>query len=122
MRGLVGMAEDAPPRFKKLANPTDDGEARTRRAAAIAQIEENRITGASLIPMKLENAPAATAFAQIAGQAGAPLLTEPPNLLSQKNMRLVSLNDDHRPIWVVMQNICAQTELEPTGSSFHNPV
>jgi hypothetical protein len=120
MERLVGMGEDALPRLNNLANTTDDGEVRTRASAAIAQIEENRITGASLITMKLEGAPAATAFAQLASQAGAPLLTEPPNLLSQKNMRLVSLNADHRPFWEVMQTLCAQTELEPTGISRHN--
>src|SRR6266542_6031267 len=74
MERLVGMGEEALPRLNKLADTTDDGEVRTRASAAVAQIEENRITGASLITMKLEGAPAATAFAQLAQQAGAPLL------------------------------------------------
>ncbi len=119
MEKLVALGDDAVPRLNKLADAADDGEVRTRAAAAIRQIEENRIAGTSLVTMNVENVPVAQALAEITRQARAPLMTEPANLLSQKNLRPVSLNADHRPFWEVMQSFCAQAELEVTGVSRH---
>jgi hypothetical protein len=119
MERLVAMGDDAVPRLTRLADSADDGEVRTRAAAAIRQIEENRIAGTSLITLKVDNVPVAQALAEIARQARAPIMTEPANLLSQKNLKPVSLNVDHRPFWDVMQNLCAQAELEVTGVSRH---
>src|SRR3954469_5997985 len=45
---LVALGDDAVPRLNILADAADDGEVRTRAAAAIRQIEENRIAGTSL--------------------------------------------------------------------------
>ncbi|MDB5323730.1 MAG: hypothetical protein JWN40_5361 [Phycisphaerales bacterium] len=119
MEKLVALGDDAVPRLSKLADAADDGEVRTRAAAAIRQIEENRIAGTSLITMKVDDVPPAQALAEITRQARASLMTEPANLLSQKNLRPVSLNVDHRPFWEVMQTLCAQAELEVTGVSRH---
>jgi hypothetical protein len=119
MEKLVALGDDAVPRLTKLADTADDGEVRTRAAAAIRQIEDNRIAGTSLITMKVDDVPLAQALAEIARQARAPILTEPANLLAQKNLKPVSLNLDHRPFWEVMQTLCAQAELEVTGVSRH---
>jgi hypothetical protein len=119
MEKLVALGDDALPRLTKLADSADDGEVRTRAAAAIRQIEDNRIAGTSLITLKMVDVPVAQALAEIARQARAPIMTEPANLLSQKNLKRVSLNVDHRPFWDVMQNLCAQAELEVTGVSRH---
>ena len=119
MEKLVALGDDAVPRLTKLADNADDGELRTRAGAAIRQIEENRIAGTSLISLKLDDVPVAQALAEIARQARAPIMTEPANLLSQKNLKPVSLNVDHRPFWEVMQTLCAQAELEVTGVSRH---
>jgi len=119
MEKLVALGDDAVPRLTKLADSADDGEVRTRAAAAIRQIEDNRIAGTSLITLKLDHVPVAQALAEIARQARAPLMTEPANLLLQKNLKPVSLNLDHRPFWDVMQTLCAQAELEVTGVSRH---
>lgn len=115
MEKLVGLGEDALPRLNLLADTTNDGEVRTRAAAAIGQIEENRLVGASLITLNLKDVSPMQAFAELARQAHAPLYTDPPNLLSQKNTRLVSQNVDHEPYWSVLQKLSAQCELEVTG-------
>jgi hypothetical protein len=117
---LVSFGEDALPRMLQLATTNEDGELRTRASAVIGQILENRIIGASMITANMDQASPAQAFAEVARQAHAPLLTDPTNLLSQKNLKPVSLNVDHRPFWEVMESLCAQTGLEMTGISRHS--
>jgi hypothetical protein len=117
---LIALGEDVVPRLHQLAQTTDDGELRTRASAALGQIAENRVVGMSLITAHLRQVPASQALAELARQARAPLLTDPANLLAQKNMKPVSLNVDHRPFWEVMESLCAQTDLEVTGISRHN--
>src|SRR5258706_5365739 len=119
MEKLVALGDDAVPRLNKLAEAPNAGEAGPRAAAAIRQIEENRIAGTSLVTMNVENVPVAQALAEIPRQARAPLMTEPANLIAQKNLRPVSVNADHRPFWEVMQSFCAQAELVVTGVSRH---
>jgi hypothetical protein len=117
---LVGYGEDALPRLLQLVATSDNGEMRSRASTIIGEIMENRVTGMSRITLKMEQAPAAQGFAEVARQAHAALLTDPPNLLSQKNMKPVSLDVDHRPFWEVMESLCAQTGLEMTGISRHS--
>jgi hypothetical protein len=117
---LVALGEDAVPRLQQLVKATDDDETRTRAAAAIAQIDENRLTGASLVTLKLESVPAADALAELARQARGAIPTEPANLLSRKEMKRVSLDADHRPFWEVMQSLSAQTELAVAPINRHN--
>jgi hypothetical protein len=119
MEKLVALGDDAVPRLTKLADSADDGEVGTRAAAASRQIDDYRIAGTSLMTMKVDDGPVAQALAEISRQARAPIMTEPPNLLSQKKLKPVSLNVDHRPFWEVMQSLCAQAELEVTGVSRH---
>ncbi len=110
---LVRLGGDALPRLEKVAATAADDEARTRAAAAVAQIQENRQTGASLVSVSLKGVPAADAFAEVTRQARAALPTDPPGLLAQPPAKRVSLEADHRPFWEVMQSLCAQTGVEP---------
>jgi hypothetical protein len=117
---LIQLAEDALPRLEKVAASAEDDEVRTRAAAAVAQIEENRLIGTSMISLHLKDVPAGQAFAELAKQARAPLPGDPPALLNQKSGPRVSLDVDHRPFWDVMQTLCAQTGLEPAPITRHN--
>jgi hypothetical protein len=116
---LIRMGDGALPRLTKLVESTTDGEVRTRAQAAIRQIEDNRLTGTTLVTLDLENVPAAEAYAQLARQARAPLASDPPDLL-RKIGKPVSLKVERRPFWQVMQAFSAQTDLEVTGITRRN--
>jgi hypothetical protein len=120
MEQLVGLGEDALGRLRKLVNTTEDGEVRSRASSAIGQIEENRIIGASLITLNLHDVPPAQALAEISRQARAAIQTDPVNLLSQKNLKQVSLMADHEPFWKVLQSFSEQCDLEVTGITRRN--
>jgi hypothetical protein len=79
---LIQLADDALPRLQHVADTATDDEVRTRAAAAVAQIEENKITGASLVTLHLKDAPAAQAFAELAHQARAAHPPPPPGPVS----------------------------------------
>lgn len=117
---LVRYGEDALPRLQQLAATAEDAEVRSRASAVIEQIMENRVIGTSMVTLKMEQAPASQVLAELGRQAHGVLLTDPTNLLSQKNMKLVSLKVDHRPFWEVMESFCAQTGLEVTGITRHS--
>jgi hypothetical protein len=120
MEKLVAVGEDALPRLHRLAEQSDDGEVRARATAAVARIEENRKTGMTLVTLNLDDVPAQQAVAELARQARAPLPTDPPNLLTAKSTKRVSLHADHRPFWEVMQDLCRQADLEVTSITRHN--
>jgi hypothetical protein len=116
---LVALGDDALPRLTNLVDATTDSEVRTRAQAAIRQIEDNRLTGTTLVTLDLDNVPAAEAFAQLARQARAPLASDPIDLL-RKIGKPVSLHARRRPFWQVMQELSLQTDLEVTGVTRHN--
>jgi hypothetical protein len=102
-----------------LLGTTQDDEVRSRAQVAINRIEENRLTGMSRVTLHLKDVAAADAFAQLAAQAGAPLASDPPDLL-KKISKPVSLDADRWPYWQVMQSLAAQTDLEVSGVTRHN--
>jgi hypothetical protein len=116
---LIAEGDDALPRLLRLVDATTDSEVRTRAQAAIRQIEDNRLTGTTLVTLKLDKVPAAEAFAQLAWQARAPIASDPPDLL-RKIGKPVSLTVERRPMWEVMQALSLQTDLEVTGVTRHN--
>lgn len=120
MEKLVALGDDALPRLNRLANSAGDSEVRTRAGAAINQIEENRLVGMTLVTLNLHDVPAAQALAELAKQARGPLLTDPANLLLQKNPKPVSLIGDHQPLWKMLQSFAAQCDLEVTGITQRN--
>src|SRR5690349_18209906 len=70
-QSLVQLGDEAIGRLEHLAATAADDEVRTRAAAAVAQIEENRVTGTSLITLNLRDVPAGQAVAELARQARA---------------------------------------------------
>jgi hypothetical protein len=117
--GLIALGEDALPRLVQLVETTTDNEVRARAQAAIRQIEDDRLTGMTLLTLRLSNVSAAEAFAAVARQARAPLAVDPPDLL-RKITKPVSLTVERRPFWQVMQSLSAQTDVEVTGITRHN--
>src|SRR5256885_14609848 len=76
---LVQYGLDIRPRLSGVLRETRDEEARARVEAALRQIEENRITGASLITLHMKGAKPSEVFAEIFRQASAELRASPVN-------------------------------------------
>ncbi|MDB5298931.1 MAG: hypothetical protein JWO87_594, partial [Phycisphaerales bacterium] len=62
---LVRMGDEARPVVKDLLARTTDTEVRTRLEAAVAQIDENRISGPSFITMHFKDADPREVFAEL---------------------------------------------------------
>jgi hypothetical protein len=116
---LVGLGDQAKARLAELAEGSSDQEVRTRAQAALRRIEDEALTGASLVTLRLSNVPAGEALAQLGRQARATIALEPPDLLG-KSAKSVSLNVERRPFWEVMESLSAQTDLEVTSVTRHN--
>jgi len=114
---LVAMGDDARPLIAELLLAAREDEARLRLEAALAQIDENRITGASLITMHLANASPKQAFAELSRQCFAELHPFPENLWETGKWPKVTLDIDHQPFWAAMRQIADAThaDLQPFG-------
>ena len=107
---LVRFGADARPALQDLIAHTTDPEARTRAETAIALIEENRTTGASLITLHVAGAAPDSVLAELSRQAMTPIPTQPENLFRQGNvLSKVTLDVDRQPFWVAFRQFCQQT-------------
>ena len=105
---LVALGEPGKPFIEELVQSAADAEARNNAQAALAQIDDNRLTGPSYITLHLKNATAAKAMALLAPQTFTTLPTMPENLWQQGGFGTVNIDVDHVPFWEVAPKICAQ--------------
>lgn len=103
---LVRGGEDAKPFIQDLIGRARTDEARKNAQAALAQIEENRLTGPSYITLHVKDAPAAQVMAEISRQCFAPLPTMPENLWDQGPFPKLTIDADRDPFWKVMPDVC----------------
>src|SRR5207237_6920798 len=99
-----------------LLKETNDEEARTRVEAALRQIEENRITGASLITLHMKGAKPAEVFAEISRQASAELRPSPVNLWESKSWPTFDIDIDRQPFWEVIGDVCNRFGVAPQNN------
>jgi hypothetical protein len=114
---LVAMGDDAKPLIAQLLLSARDDEAHSRLEAALGQIEENRVTGASLITMHMVDASPKLVFQELSRQCFAELRPFPENLWEQGAWPRVNIQVDHQPFWVAMLQIADAThaDLQPFG-------
>ena len=114
---LVAMGDDARPLIEQLLLAAHEDEAHLRLEAALAQIDENRITGASLITMHLEKVAPKAVFDELSRQCFAELHPFPENLWESSKWTPVTVDIDHQPFWAAMRQIADAThaDLQPFG-------
>jgi len=105
---LVRLGQDGKSFIQELIRAATSEEARNNAQAALAQIDDNRISGPSFITLHLKNATPAQAFAELAPQTFSTLPTLPDNLWQQGGFGMVNINVDHVPFWEVAPKICQQ--------------
>ncbi|HET6250603.1 MAG TPA: hypothetical protein VFE47_23145 [Tepidisphaeraceae bacterium] len=110
---LVRMGEDARPMIHELLSRNiADGETRTRLEAALSQIDENRLIGASFITIHLKNATPKAVFEELSRQCYADLQPFPQNLFDQGDQPKVSIDIDRQPFWTAMNTIADKTGID----------
>jgi hypothetical protein len=103
---LVRLGEEAKPFIHQLIESAPTEEARSNAAAAIAQIDENRVLGPSYLTLHVKNALPADVFAEISRQCFAPIPTMQENLWDQGGYPRLTLDVEHKPFWEVVPAIC----------------
>ena len=103
---LVQYGLDIRLRLSAVLRETKDEETRARVEAALRQIEENRITGASLITLHMTGAKPAEVFAEISRQASAELRASPVNLWESKSFPASDIDMERQPFWQALGDIC----------------
>jgi hypothetical protein len=113
---LVQYGLDIRPRLSAVLRDTRDEETRARVEAALRQIEENRITGASLITLHMKGAKPADVFAEISRQASAELRPSPVNLWESKSFPAVDIDMERQPFWQALGDICNKFGVAPQNN------
>ena len=103
---LVRLGEQAKPFIQRLIEMAPTEEARSTAAAALSQIDENRVLGPSYITLHVKNALPAEVFAEISRQCFTPIPTMQDNLWDQGGYPRLTLDVDHKPFWEVVPGIC----------------
>lgn len=110
---LVRYGAEARPYLRKLLAATNDPEARTRAEAAVAQIEEDRATGASVVTLHVKDAPADQVLAELSRQGMFAIPVMPENLFKQEHVNVpkLTMDFDRQPFWMAMRAFCEKTQL-----------
>jgi hypothetical protein len=110
---LVRYGAEARPYLQKLLAATTDPEARTRAEAAVAQIDEDRATGASLVTLHVKDAPADQVLAELSRQGMFAIPVIPENLFKQEHLNVpkLTMDVDRQPFWVAMREFCEKSQL-----------
>lgn len=110
---LVRLGEAAVPALDRVTRSAPTDEARTAAAAALKQIADDRVVGASYVTLKLTDAPARRAFEELGRQAFAPLRPYPDDLWAGDMAQAkVTVDVDRQPFWAAMRELGRQTGLE----------
>jgi hypothetical protein len=114
---LAALAEAAEPTLRAASRDSEDAEVAARCDAALAQICENRLIGATPITFRAAGVAPQAAFATVARQAKIALEPKDPNLWD-RDFAPLSLDLDHRPFWEAVRELRTQCglDLEPAGT------
>ena len=104
---IVALGIGAKPRLVQLVAETKDEEVRTRASTAIAQIDDNKLIGPSVITIKGTNMTAERAFAELSRQAEGPTFTtQPPNLFRDMSIKPTDLDLDGVSYFDALATLC----------------
>jgi hypothetical protein len=112
VRQLVELGPGAQPVLRELVRRDLDLEARKNIELALAQIEESRLMGPSLITLHVKDASPAEVFANLSRQCGSPLPTWPDKLWDESNWHRLTLDYDRRPFWQVIGELGKQLQVD----------
>jgi len=115
---LVRMGAVIRDELRAVLAQTADEESRTRIEAALRQIEDNRLTGTSMITLRLRGASPREAFAQLSRQAGADLRPNPPDLWDSRQWPAADIEIEHQPFWTALRELCSKFGVSPQNSGF----
>ena len=110
---LVAMGQDATPALEQAVKDAPDDETRSRASAALEQIAQNRLIGASVITLHLKDVSPQAIFEAISAQCDTQLEPFTADLWQQKKWANIDqLDIDHQPFWAAMQQVSEVTGVE----------
>jgi hypothetical protein len=110
---LAALPVEDEPIIRAMLAATKSAETRARLEAVLRHLDDARYVGATLITMKMTDAPAKAVYAELFRQAGGALKTVPANLLDDPALPKVTIDVDHQPFWAVVEKLQATTKLAP---------
>jgi hypothetical protein len=112
---LVLLGAEARPRIEALLRETSDEEIRTRLEAALQQMEENRVTGTTLVTLHAAGLHPRTIFNELARQSHARFRTVPADLWESRQWPPLDCDAERQPFWTVMKDLCDRAGVAPAG-------
>jgi hypothetical protein len=112
---LVLMGPEARPRVEALLRETADEEIRTRLEAALQQMEENRVTGTSVVTLHAAGLHPRLVFNELARQAYATFRTSPGDLWESRAWPPINVDVERQPFWAVMKDLCDRSGVMPVA-------
>jgi hypothetical protein len=93
------------PAVNEMLATTKSPDARARLQALLRRLIHDRALGPSLITMHFKDAAPKAVYGELFRQAWAPLLTSPDNLLDDPSLPKITVDVEHKPFWLVMQQL-----------------
>jgi hypothetical protein len=108
---LSALPLENEPIIQAMLDATKSPETATRLDPVLRHMKDTKTVGATLITMKMTDAPAKAVYAELFGQAGGALRTDPPNLLDDPALPKLSVDVDHQSFWTVIEKLQQTSKL-----------
>lgn len=95
---------------------SEDEEVRTRIEAILRKLDENRVSGISLISIHMKDASPKEVFAEISKQAYTDLRPSPADMWERREWPKISVDLENRPFWEAMREVCGKVGVSPQGN------
>ena len=120
---LVDLGTTATDALRAAADHDGDPEVRSRSAAALAQIRDRDTNGPTLITLHVRGGDVRTVLGQIGQQAHTDIGDAIRNFGAPR-VATLTLDEDRRPFWDVMADVCGQLNVCPmlTDAPNHDPL
>ena len=114
---LVQMGHSVRQRLERLVVETQDEEVRTRAEAVLRGLEDGRLSGPTLVTLRLKNATPRQVFAELARQGFADIRPDPPELLDDPRFTPADFDIVSEPFWSAMMKVCRHWSLSSVNSA-----
>lgn len=114
---LVRLGPVARPALERLVVETRNEEVRTRAQAALRGLEDSRLSGPTLVTLRLKSATPRQVFAELARQGYADIRSNPPELLDSRAAAPADFEVVAEPFWSAMFKACRQWKLSVVTSA-----
>jgi hypothetical protein len=114
---LVAMGQAIRPRIEQLLAGADDEEVRSRAQAVLRGLDEGRMSGPTLVTIRLASATPRQVFAELARQGYTEIHPNPPDLLDSGDFAPADFDISGELFWSAMLQACRTWDLSAINAS-----